>query len=79
MIFHFKLFPRKTNGSFFWAIFPILGQNRIFLEILFLPVFLNSDKISLSNLKKKTKKLMSAFQATLISVPLKPIVHNGDN
>ena len=75
MIFHFKLFPRKTNGPFFWAIFPILGQNN-FPQNSVLTSFLNSDKISLYQI---SKKLMSAFQATLIYVPLKPIVRNSDH
>ena len=74
MIFHFSYFKEKlmikssstnkknTISTYLGPIFPILRQNKIFLKILFLPVFFNSESASLSQIKRK-KKWMSWFQA----------------
>ena len=61
MIVSLRLFPGKTNDKIFqkiekkhhfWPNLPIFGQNRIFLKILFLPVFLILN-IIVPNLKKR--------------------------
>ena len=78
----FRLFPGKIKEKFFQKmqktlllayfgpILPIFAQNRIFLEILFLPVFLILTKYHCAKFKKnnnKKNKLMSGFLATLVS------------
>ena len=41
----------------FGSIIPILGQKKISLKIMLLPIFVNSDLVSLCQIsKKKTKK-----------------------
>ena len=66
-------------GHFFGPFSPYLGKTGFSSRFCSYQFFLILTKYHCVKFKKKTKKLMSAFQATLISVPLKPIVHNGDN
>ena len=64
-------------GHFLGPFSPYLGKTEFSSRFCSYQFFLILTK-SQCQISKKNK-LMSAFQATLISVPLKPIVRNGDN
>ena len=40
----------------FGSIIPILGQKKISLKIMLLPIFVNSDLVSLCQISKKNNK-----------------------
>ena len=60
-------FQKKLKKPTFWPTAPIFGQKRIFLWILFLSVFFKRIPTKYHLAKVFEGKVMSGFQATLIS------------